>query len=267
MIRLEIPARLSRRRSSLLVALAFALAFAPSGCKKEIPKPVHTEPWLAHPPASASASPDAGLPATRYVLTDQSVIHVAVSTKLGKVSGKLGKVSGELTVVLGALGQSRGQVRADLDSLSLDDGSDSAAWLARAKAALGVADAGAPGVATFDVTAFDDVSPEALEPVPARDGGTPGTRRVRATAAGNLLLNGFRELKREPLEAEFGFAGDPAVPATVVIRSRASLVISLETHQIYLREPAANSAERRHGRPPPASRDVRISLELYGRKE
>jgi hypothetical protein len=90
---------------------------------------------------------------------------------------------------------------------------------------------------------------------------------VRATAQGNLLLNGFRVLKREPLEAEFGFTNGSLVPTTVVIRSRAPLVISLETHQIRVREPAGSSSERRRARAGAASHDVRISVELYGRKD
>ncbi len=245
------------------------LVLMATGCAKKDPKPAHTEPWLAHPPASASADPDAALPTTHYVLTDQSQIRFELPTKRGKVLGKLTKVSGELTVALGALAQSRGQVRAELGSLSLDgDDADSASWLARARTALGLADGGAtPGaVATFDITGLDDVSPEALEPARAGDGGAPSARRVRGTAEGNLLLNGFRVLKREPLEAEFGFASDRTVPATVVIRSRAPLVITLDTHEIHLHEPPSGAAERRRNRPPAAPHDVRVSVELYATK-
>jgi hypothetical protein len=243
-----------------------------TGCAKKSPQPVHTEPWLAHPPASAAASPDAAVTMTRYVLTEQSQIRVELSTKRGKVLGKLTRVSGELDLALAALAQSRGQVRAELASLTVDaDDGDAEAWLTRARNALGlVADAGSanPGsVASFDLSLLEDVSPEALEPAPQRDGGANRSRRVRATAEGNLLLNGFRVLKREPLEAEFGFASDSMLPATVVIRSRAPLVISLETHEIHLRDPAGSSAERRRSRASDMSHDVRISAELYGRKD
>ena len=269
MIRFEIPRTLRSRATRIAGVLVLVLALAATGCAKKEPKPVHTEPWLAHPPASASLSPDAALPTTHYVLTDQSLIRFELPTKRGKVQGKLTKVSGELTVALGALAQSRGQVRVELGSLSLDsDDADSAAWLARAKTAFGVADGGATPapVATFDVSALSEVSPEALEPARAGDGGAPSARRARATAEGNLLLNGFRVLKREPLEAEFGFTSDRAVPATVVIRSRAPLVISLDTHEIHLREPPAAAAERRRSRPAAAPHDVRVSVELYGTK-
>jgi YceI-like domain len=256
---------LSTRNSGLLLALMLAA----TGCAKKSPKPVHTEPWLAHPPPSAAASADGGAAVlTRYTLTEQSVIRFELPTRLGKVQGKLTKVSGELSVALSALAQSRGQVRVDLSSLQIDN-TDSADWLARAEAALNVADAGSGAApqASFDISALEDVAPDAIEPVVARDGGALPTRRARAVADGNLLLNGFRVVKREPLEAEFGFANDVAIPATVVIRSRAPFVISLETHEIQIREAAPNSAKRRSGRPPTTARDVRVSVELYGRKD
>jgi hypothetical protein len=85
--------------------------------------------------------------------------------------------------------------------------------------------------------------------------------------AGNLLLNGFRVAKREPLEAEFGFAGDRAVPSTLLIRSRVPLVVSLDTHEIHLREPTSASADRRRHQAPAAAHDVRISVELYATKD
>lgn len=268
MTRLEVSGRAGWRRSIPVVALAFGLAA--SSCAKKEPKPKHSEPWLAHPPASAALSPDASLTTTRYVLTAPSLIRFELATKRGKVQGRLTKVSGELTVALGALAQSRGQVRAELGSIALDsDDANGSAWLARLQAALGESDAGAPSasIATFDLTGFDDVSPEAIEPATASDGGTTALRRVRGTATGNLLLNGFRVQKRQPLEAEFGFSNDRTTPAKLTIRSRAPLLVSLETHEIHLREPADSATERRAKRPQSAPHDVRVSLELYAIKD
>jgi hypothetical protein len=252
------PARLNQ-------IAALALWLTVSACAKEKPKPVHTEPWLAHPPASALASTDAALPTTRYVLAPQSVIRFELSTKRGKVQGRITKLSGELTVVLGALAQSRGQVRVDLSSLALDDDANSATWLGRVQSALGGGDAGGAANATFDLTGFDDVSPEAIEPARAADGGTP-PRKARGTAVGNLLLNGFRVQKRQPLEAEFSFGSDRTVPTKLAIRSRTPLVVSLETHELHLHEPSENR-ERRRNRAAPAPHDVRVTLELYATKE
>jgi hypothetical protein len=259
---------LNKQRSAIVV-LALALVAVACADKKS-PKPVHTEPWLAHPPASAAIT-DAAVPSVRYVLGPRSQIQFELSTKRGKVQGKLASVQGELRIALGALGQSRGELRADLASLSLDDDSPSSAeWLARAKSALGLTDAGstaASPVASFEVTGLSDLSTEALEPPPARDGGGAPSRRVRATVEGNLLLNGFRVLKRAPLEAEFGFGRDGAAPSAVVIRSRAPLVVSLETHEIHLREPARAAVDRHRKQSPSAPHDVRVSLELYGTKD
>jgi hypothetical protein len=262
---------LNTRWSTLAVVLASALLTI--ACAKKNPKALHTEPWLAHPPASAraSADADAALPITRYALTAQSQIRFELSTKRGKVRGLLTGVKGELRIVLGALAQSRGELRAELATLALDDESaEAAVWLARAQTALGVGDAGAATpapVAVFDVSALSDVSPDALEPARASDAGAPSTRRVRATAEGDLLLNGFRVSKRAPLEAEFGFSDNLAIPASVVIRSRAPLVVSLETHEIHLHDPAQNGAARRRNRLPAGPHDIRVSFELYGTKE
>ncbi len=68
-------------------ALVLALALLATGCAKKNPKPVHTEPWLAHPLASAAGA-DAAAPSVRYVLTDRSRIRLELSTKRGKVHGK-----------------------------------------------------------------------------------------------------------------------------------------------------------------------------------
>jgi len=253
------PARLSK-----IAALTLWLALG--ACAKKSPKPIHTEPWLAHPPASALAGIDAALPTTRYVLAAPSLIRFELSAKRGKVQGRITKLSGELTVVLGALAQSRGQLRVDLSSIALDDeDANGATWLARVQTALGGGDAGAAPNATFDLTGFDDVSPEALEPARVADGGGP-PRKARGTAVGNLLLNGFRVQKREPLEVEFGFGSDRAVPASLTIRSRAPLFVSLETHELHLHEPSENR-ERRRNRAALAPHDVRVTLELHAIKE
>jgi len=243
------------------------------GCSPKKSKPVHSEPWLAHPPASAQAAPDAAIATTRYRLDERSVIRLELATKRGKVHGKLTRVHGEFEIALGALSQSRGQVQAELDSLALDgdDDANAADWLARAQSALGLADGGARvgALATFDVTALDDVSPEVIEPAHASDAGTTAPRRARAIADGDFLLHGFRVQKRAPLEAEFSFGSDLEVPAAVVIRSRGPLVVSLETHEIHLHgaENARKSGEKRRNRAAESGHDVRVSVELYGTKD
>lgn len=239
------------------------------GCAKKDPKPMRTEPWLAHSASSVATSPDAALPLIRYALGERSVIRFELPTKRGALSGELTRVSGELEVDVSDLARSRGRVRVDLDSLVIHAASPAieAALLERARLALELTpDAGsAEAIASFELTSLEDASPARLEASPERDAGSEFTRRTRGTAVGNLLLHGFRLTRRAPLEAEFGFDRDRLVPKTVVIRSRAPFVVSLETHGI--RAPAAEGdAKGPTAVAPSAARDIRVSVELYGTK-
>ncbi|HEX3773413.1 MAG TPA: hypothetical protein VHV51_03055 [Polyangiaceae bacterium] len=261
----------SIKRTALLGALTLS-AIVGAGCTPKKTKPVHTEPWLAHPPASAEATPDAAIATTRYVVGERSVIRLELPTQRGKLRAKLTRVHGELQIALGALAQSRAQISAELGSLALDGDDDDSAgeWLARAQRALGITDGGASSALTsFEVTALDDVSPEAIAPTEPSDAGRSNTRRVRANADGDLLLNHFRVQKRAPLEAEFAFGADRAVPESVLIRSRGPLVVSLETHEIQLRdsEDARENRDKRRQKAAQSPHEVRVSVELYGTKE
>jgi len=252
---------------------AFCLLLCAASCAKKEPKPLRTEPWLAHPSARASASGDAALPTTRYVLGKDSLIRFEIPSKRGASSGSITRVSGELNLDLSNLGQSRGVVRADLDSLEIrsnhDAGGSDAALLERARAALGLSpDAGDSATfASFTLTSVEDASPPMIEPAPERDAGASAglSRRAHFTAVGDLLLHGFRVLRRAPLSAEFGFAGDRQVPHSVLIRSRAPFVVSLETHAIVVTV-VGESRTKVPASAPTAAREVRVSVELYGTK-
>ena len=261
-----------KRRTWCLLLLCAA------GCAKKEPKPLRTEPWLAHPPArasaSANASGDAAPVLTRYALGEGSVIRFEIPSKRGTLSGTLGRVSGELDVGLSDLTQSRGQVRAELGSLSIHStpgtGPSEASLLERARAALELSpDAHAPAVfASFDLTAVEDASPAQVEPAPESVATSPSlppfNRQVRFTAVGNLLLHGFRVARRAALLAEFGFAGDRQLPRSVLIRSRSPFIISLETHAIVALAP--ESLVKAPAAAPVQAHEVRVSVELYGTK-
>jgi len=248
------------------------ILLAAAGCRKEESKPLRTEPWLAHPSARASTSADAALTLTRYRLSERSVIHFEVPTKRGELSGAVTRVSGELNIDLSDLTRSRGLVRAELDSLNIHSVTGAqpsdAELLERARASLELSpDPHAPATfASFELTSVEDASPAQVEPAPERTANTPTpfSRRARLTVLGNLLLHGFRVGRRAPLEAEFGFAEDRRVPHSILIRSRAPFVVSLETHAIVA---VANESAAK-GRPaaPSQARDVRVSVELYGTK-
>jgi len=236
-------------------------------CAKKEPKPLRTEPWLAHPTAEASASGDAAPPLTRYRFGDRSSIRFEIPSKRGSLRGTISRVSGELEVDLSDLTRSRGLVRAELDSLAIraPTGSTDAALLERARVALELtADAGVPAFTSFDLTSVEDAIPAQIEPPQAHEAEAAFVRRARVTAVGNLLLHGFRVARRAPLEVEFGFSADGPSPSSVAIRSRAPLVVSLETHAIRALDHESSSKSRSAA--PILAREVRVSVELYGTK-
>ena len=253
---------MNRRATAASLVLPFLLG---SACAKHEPKPLRTEPWLAHPPASAAASSDAAVPLTRYALSAQSVIRFELPAPRGAVHGTLAHISGELSIDPGDLSRSSGQVQADLGSLILQGagGSDDAALLARARVALNLV-ADSPTVSRFELTSLEDLVPTRLEPAPGSDAGAAHMHRVRATAVGTLLLHGFRVSRRVPLEAEFGFGTDRQVPSTLVIRSRTPFVISLETHAIGVLE--LDGPRKPHQKAGPRAHELRVSVELYATK-
>lgn len=245
-----------------------------AGCDKKEPKPLRTEPWLAHPTARASASADAGLPLTLYRLDERSVIRFELPTKRGALSGTVTRVNGVLSVDLSDLTHCRGLVRADLGSLTLGLASSNErndpALLERARAALELTPDASPrnAVASFGFKSLEDASPTQIEPAPERatDSGSPApfSRRARFTAVGDLMLHGFRVARRAPLEAEFSFADDRQVPRSVLIRSRAPFVISLETHAIVAL--GDESSAKGPSAAPLQAREARVSVELYATK-
>jgi hypothetical protein len=254
----------TRRRFTLTLTLTLGVILSVSACAKKEPKPLRTEPWLAHPPASAALDGgDAAVPAVRYALTEQSRIRFEISGARGSLRGSLTRVSGEVSVVLSDISQSRGQVRVDLNSLSFD-GSEATAAAARARSALELSDAGAAANAIFDLRELRDVSPALIEPAPESHADGSFTRHARATAVGELLLHGFRVLRRAPLEAEFGFAGDRSTPSTLLIRSRAPFVVSLDTHAIRAIRP--EGARKPKLKAAVLVDEVSVSVELYATK-
>jgi hypothetical protein len=248
------------------------LLLCAASCAKKEPKPMRTEPWLAHPSARASANGDAALPTTRYALGKDSLIRFEIPTKRGVSSGSITRVTGELNFDLSNLSQSRGVVRADLASLEIHGNRDAegkdGVLLERARAALELSpNAGEnTSFASFTLTSLEEPSPLMIEPAPEPDAGASAafSRRAHFNAVGDLLLHGFRVVRRAPLSAEFGFAGDRQVPRSVLIRSRAPFVVSLETHGIVT--VAAEGRTKVPGSAPAQAREVRVSVELYGTK-
>lgn len=248
-----------------LIIGAFLLGLA--ACAKKEQKPLRTEPWLAHPSASAPIGNDAGLKSDRYALDEQSRLRIEMPGTRGSVRGSITRLQGQIQIDPDDLSRTRAQVFADLNSLNFEEPSadGSPTLLSRARAALELDKADSPFKnASFELSALEQLSALRLESSSGilRNG---GTRPLRAVAVGNLLLHGFRVQERVPVEVELGPPGTAGSAAVLSIRSRAPLVVSLETHAISVISP--HEADHRHSeRPLRGPREVWVTIEIHAIK-
>ena len=251
----------------LICALALALVSL-AGCAKKDPRPMRTEPWLAHPSAIVSET-DANAPPllALYALREPSRVRVEVPGPHGVIRGTVTRITGELRLDPRHLTGSKARVRADLDSLSFEsaDGQADPALAAAARSALELPSASdALRYATFELSALEELSPPESESASAVDAALPFTRRARAMAVGELLLHGFRATRRAALDAQFRFDSDRDLPDTVLIRTRTPLVVSLETHAI--RTLPVRSDSKLHAGTGQRARDPIVTIEFYWTK-
>jgi hypothetical protein len=220
-----------------LVLLGLSCAL---GCSKKPAPPHRTEPWLAHPSASAGNS---GVEAPLgFHFTDESSVRFTLLGKKGKVSGRVPLALGNSALGLDPrdLKNSSASVEVDLSKLSVDaealppgvEGTTPTA-LALQWLELG------PEVArekrqAFASARFELVSLESSSSTTLDLGARRAKNRVRATIVGTLLLHGFRAPVRcdvvlAPLDTPTGS------PPRLSIRSVGALVVALGPHDVVAR--------------------------------
>lgn len=201
-------------------------------CSKPDAAPRRTEPWLAHPSTSASAT-DSSAP-RRYRFTSDSSIRFSTNGRKGKVSGKLALGSGQLQLDPRDLKQTRANVDVDLTTLSVDTapadnvelgGSPSAVALQWLELGQSVASERRTPFMTarFELAAVENATPPYVEL------GSKRKQTTRATAVGTLLLHGFRA----PIRVDV--AVSETEPGRISIRSLGPLVLPLADHDITAR--------------------------------
>lgn len=227
-------------------ALAFALAFALAallgcgGCSKKEPPPHRTEPWLANPSASGSATVSSA-PQSFHFAPDSS-IRFSVPGKKAKVSGRLPLTEGTLRLDPRDLKSASASIDVDLTKLALDPDSlpeTSELGGAPDQLALQWLELGANvaperrrelSVARFELSSIETVSSAFLDFAPR------SKSQVRASVVGTLLIHGFRapvrcEVVLRPLDSA------PGAAKRLSIRSAGPLVIALAPHDISARGP------------------------------
>ena len=249
--------------------LALLLAALPAllSCRKPDEKPHRTEPWLAHP--SASASSEGGRAARRFRFSPGSRVRFSILGKKAKLSGAAPVTAGFLELAPRDLTRSSASVTVDLLGLTLDDidvpselelGSAAPRALALEWLELGP-EVPAEKREQYRLARFELSSIEGWSGAPLD---FSGRRRVsvRLAAVGTLLLHGFRA----PVRADLTLTpqpGEPAGPGQLSIRSAAPLVLPLAPHEIAARGPggvvdAARTAQAADW----LGKNVRLEVEL-----
>jgi hypothetical protein len=221
-----------------LVAILCCLA-----CSKKAEPARRTQPWLAHPSASADAEVS-GARLTFHFVTGSSV-RFSVPGRKAKVSGRVPLADGTLQLNPRDLKSASARVDVDLGQLTIEEdalpeglelGGSTPTALALQWLELGPEVAperrSAVSKARFELTGIDALSAPLLD-----FGATRTNTQVRATAVGTLLIHGFRapvrvELLLAPLSTE------PGAPRRLSIRSASALVLALAPHDITARGPS-----------------------------
>jgi hypothetical protein len=211
-----------------------------TACSKKPEPPHRTEPWLAHPSASAEAG---GVEAPRgFHFTDESRIHFSLLGKKGKLSGRLPLALGNSALRLDPrdLKSSSASVEVDLTKLSVDAealpegvAGGTPTTLALQWLELG-SDVPRERQQAFASARFELVSLESSSAPTLDLSARHGKGRLRATVIGTLLLHGFRapvraDVTLTPLDTPAG------APARLSIRSAAPLVVALGPHDLVAR--------------------------------
>lgn len=256
---------------------SFALSLGPSCTKKE-PAPRRTAPWLRSASSSSSGASASASPRT-FRFAKSSSVRFSVSGRRGKVSGVVPLSGGQLRLDAGDLKNSSASVDVDLTALRIDSdevpagvdlGGRSPSSVALDWLELGSelpAERRAPfAMARFELSSVDELSAPSLALWP-----TPRRPAVRATAAGTLLVHGYRAPVRARVVLEsLGPAQDASTdaPARLSIRSAVALVVPLAPHDIVERSPAGVvqtlGAERVRDF---IGKNVRIEFELLAEAE
>lgn len=228
------------KRPGLALLAGLAAVAALVACRREEKPPVRTEPW----PASASSSAVAARPATQsYEVSDG---HVSIDLRADRrpVRAVLDRIEGTLEVDWRDPSKTRGQLRADLESLQLEPADPTLrAW---ALERLGLA-SGRTDAARFAELTLTGVAPE-----------PSAGRKGKATAQVELTLHRFRV----PLLIELAIdAGEPgAAQETLRVETRRPFVVSLAAHGLAHQPDGQGPAAA--GRAPALAKEARVSARI-----
>ncbi len=231
------------RTLALAVAAPVVCAAIELGCGKK------DEPATVAPTASAlpASTVDSSMPVWHYVVDPKSATHVDMVGLKEHIRGETTAASGTLDVVPGNLGQSRGEVRADLATFATHTfgTADDAKQTTHARTWLEVQVGDRVNEemrwAVFAIRSIDALSATDLTQVPLTKKGEDDVRVVTMTVHGDLLLHGHKTARDAPVELDAFYPAGAARPARIEVRSKEPMRVTLKDHDVRPRDPAGEA--------------------------
>jgi hypothetical protein len=187
----------------------------------------------------------------KFIIDPKSTTSIDMPAPKEHIRAGTDGASGTLNVDLMNLANTRGEVKADLLTLStktFDDAAKDKTQTAHARTWLEVAD-GDEGKIAEDVKAsnrwaiyairsIDNLSATDLTKVAATKDGADEVRTVTATTHGELLIHGHKVDREADVEVQLRYSpGDPAdKPRALAIRSKKPFRAKLEEHEVRPRD-------------------------------
>lgn len=231
---------------SIVAGLVVAVFVTTAGCDDK--KPVSLAP------AASSLAPSTGAPsakAVKFVIDPKSTTSIDMPAPKEHIKAGTDAATGTLDIDVTNLAATRGEVKADLTTLTtktFDDATKDKSQTGHARTWLEVAD-GDEGkldetlkatnkYAVYAIRSVDNLSATDLTKVPATKDGGDEVRTVTATTHGELLIHGHKVDRDADVEVQFRYAlGSPAdKPKALSIKTKKALRAKLEEHDIKPRD-------------------------------
>ena len=234
-------------KHAIVAAMAVAVGVGVVGCDDK------KAPNLA--PAASALAPSTPAPTAnktvKFTIDPKSTTSIDMPAPKEHIKAGTDAATGSLEIDITNLANTRGEVKADLLTLStktFDDAAKDKTQTGHARTWLEVAD-GEEGKlpddvktvnrwAVYAIRSVDNLSATDLTKVPATTAGADEVRTVTATTHGEFLIHGHKVDRDADVEVQFHYApgSPPDKPKSLVIKSKKPLRATLADHDVKPRD-------------------------------
>lgn len=230
-----------------VLSVALGAVLGAAGCEDKKPVPVA--------PAASSLAPSTPAPTTnkvvKFTIDPKSTTSIDMPAPNEHIKAGTDAATGSLDIDLMDLSNSRGEVKADLTTLTtktFGDASKDKTQTTHARTWLEVAD-GEDGklpddvkstnrYATYAIRSITNLSEKDLTKVAPTKDGADEVRTVTATTKGELLIHGHKVEKEAEVEVSFRYAPGATAdkPRALSIKSKKPFRVTLAEHEVKPRD-------------------------------